>query len=78
MLKDKVSREPAYYLSRRINAKEISVDEDASNWATYARGYGNFSDEEGFEKALLIREYVHPLEKYSNSVDTQSLLKTEE
>lgn len=63
MLKDKVSREPAYYLSRRINAKEISVDEDASNWATYARGYGNFSDEEGFEKALLIREYVHPLEK---------------
>lgn len=63
LLKDKIFREPAYYLSRKINAKEIEVDEDASNFSTYARGYGNFTEEEGFEQALLIREYIHPIEK---------------
>ncbi|MGK8294083.1 phage tail protein [Staphylococcus arlettae] len=49
----------------KVNTQDISKEVDASEMWTYARGYGNYSDDDSdtdvVEKAKLKREYTSPL-----------------
>lgn len=45
----------------RLNASNIVQETDASGFWTYAKGYGDFTDEDGWQGAKLIREYTSPL-----------------
>lgn len=51
----------------KVNAQNIEKEVDASEMWTYARGYGNYSDDDSdtdvVEKAKLKREYTSPLAK---------------
>lgn len=51
----------------KVNAQNIEKEVDASEMWTYARGYGNYSDDDSdtdvIEKAKLKREYTSPLAK---------------
>lgn len=51
----------------KVNAQNIEKEVDASEMWTYARGYGNYSDNDSdtdvVEKAKLKREYTSPLAK---------------
>ncbi|MEQ7790764.1 phage tail protein [Staphylococcus nepalensis] len=51
----------------KVNTQNIEKEVDASEMWTYARGYGNYSDDDSdtdvVEKAKLKREYTSPLEK---------------
>lgn len=56
-LGERISRRPAYYVSKRLNANDISFEEDATNFYTYARGYGDYEGEDNLHEANLTREY---------------------
>ncbi|WP_438830268.1 tail tube TT1 domain-containing protein [Staphylococcus cohnii] len=56
-LGERISRRPAYYISKRLNANDISFEEDATNFYTYARGYGDYEGEDNMHEANLTREY---------------------
>lgn len=56
-LGERISRRPAYYISKRLNANDISFEEDATSFYTYARGYGDYEGEDNMHEANLIREY---------------------
>lgn len=45
----------------RLNASNIVQEVDASGFWTYAKGYGDFTEEDGWKGAKLIREYTSPL-----------------
>lgn len=45
----------------RLNASNIVQETDASGFWTYAKGYGDYTDEDGWKGAKLIREYTSPL-----------------
>ncbi|SCA96750.1 Phage minor structural protein, N-region [Bacillus mycoides] len=45
----------------RLNASNIVQETDASGFWTYAKGYGDYTDEDGWQGANLIREYTSPL-----------------
>ncbi|MBE7128084.1 phage tail protein [Bacillus mycoides] len=45
----------------RLNASNIVQEVDASGFWTYAKGYGDYTDEDGWQGAKLIREYTSPL-----------------
>ncbi|MDA1657951.1 phage tail protein [Bacillus cereus group sp. TH150LC] len=45
----------------RLNASNIVQEVDASGFWTYAKGYGDFTEEDGWQSAKLIREYTSPL-----------------
>lgn len=45
----------------RLNASNIVQETDASGFWTYAKGYGDYTDEDGWQGAKLIREYTSPL-----------------
>ncbi|MBO1213765.1 phage tail protein [Staphylococcus nepalensis] len=51
----------------KVNTQDIEKEVDASEMWTYARGYGNYSDDDSdtdvVDKAKLKREYTSPLEK---------------
>ena len=47
--------------AHRLNASDIVLNVDATEYFTYARGFGDYSDEDGVENAKLIREYTSPL-----------------
>lgn len=42
----------------RLNASNIVQEVDASGFWTYAKGYGDFTEEDGWQGAKLIREYT--------------------
>lgn len=56
-LGERISRRPAYYISKRLNANDISFEEDATSFYTYAKGYGDYEGEDNMHEANLIREY---------------------
>lgn len=56
-LGERISRRPAYYISKRLNANDISFEEDATAFYTYARGYGDYEGEDNMHEANLTREY---------------------
>lgn len=56
-LGERISRRPAYYISKRLNANDISFEEDATSFYTYIRGYGDYDGEDNMHEANLEREY---------------------
>lgn len=56
-LGEHISRRPAYYISKRLNANDISFEEDATSFYTYVRGFGDYEGEDNMHEASLIREY---------------------
>lgn len=56
-LGERISRRPAYYISKRLNANDISFEEDATSFYTYIRGYGDYEGEDNMHEANLTREY---------------------
>lgn len=52
-----------YYISSEVNANNISIEEDSTEFFTYIRGYGDFEDNSKFQNAKLKLEYTHPLAK---------------
>lgn len=64
-LEAKIGRDTDFMYRHRLNASNIVEEVDASEFWTYAKGYGDFSDDEeggGYQEANLFREYVSPLE----------------
>lgn len=62
-LESMIGRDTNFMYRYRLNASNIVQENDGSELYTYARGYGNYEDTEGYEGAKLIREYISPLEK---------------
>lgn len=63
-LHSRISWDVEYMYRHKLNASNIVVENDASDFYTYARGYGDYGDGEGGEDwrdAKLIREYTSPL-----------------
>lgn len=56
-LGERISRRPAYYISKRLNANDISFEEDATSFYTYARGYGDYEGDDNMHEANLKREW---------------------
>ncbi|HEC2158272.1 TPA: phage tail protein [Staphylococcus delphini] len=58
-----IARQPAYVLSKKINANDLNIEEDATNFYTYIQGYGNYEGEDNMHEAKLERSYTSPLSK---------------
>lgn len=56
-LGERISRRPAYYISKKLNANDISFEEDATNFYTYARGYFDYDGADNIHAANHVREY---------------------
>ncbi|WP_083578823.1 phage tail protein [Staphylococcus succinus] len=63
----KISRRPSYYISKKLNANDISFEEDATSFYTYIRGYGDYEGEDNLHEADLVREY--PVDKKSPLIE---------
>jgi|GEM_PF-1909280 len=60
-LQSLVGRDTDIMYRHKLNASNIILENDANEFYTYARGYGDFSDEDGWQAAKLMREYTSPL-----------------
>ena len=60
-IEKQVGRDTQFMYRYRLNASNISQENDASNYWTYARGYGDYDGADGWESANLIREYTSPI-----------------
>lgn len=49
-----------YQIDNEINANALKVEEDSGEMATYIRGYGDYTDEQGMTGAGLIMKFEHP------------------
>lgn len=49
-----------YQIDNEINANALKVEEDSGQMATYIRGYGDYTDEQGITGAGLIMKFEHP------------------
>lgn len=56
-----IGRDTQFMYRYKLNASDIVQENDGTEYWTYAKGYGNFSDADGWEKAKLVREYTSPL-----------------
>lgn len=84
-----IERNQPYIAHRRLNASDIEKEEDASEFWTYARGFGDYdgeadSGENGgvTERANLVREYESPLaqlvgRRHAPPVKNGNVTKTE-
>lgn len=62
-LKPFVSNTTKYYISSKVNANNIKLEEDASEVYTYIEGYGDFEEDGNFLEGGLRVKYTHPLAK---------------
>lgn len=66
-LHNQIGNDANFEYRYKVNAQNIEKEVDASEMWTYARGYGNYSDDDSdtdvIEKAKLKREYTSPLAK---------------
>lgn len=88
-LHPRIEREQPYIMHRRLNASDIEKEVDASEFWTYAKGFGDYegeadSGENGgvTERANLIREYESPLaqlvgRRHAPPVKNGNVTKTE-
>ena len=53
----RISRRPAYYISKKLNANDISFEEDATSFYTYARGFFDYDGADNIHAANHVREY---------------------
>lgn len=63
----RISRRPAYYISKKLNANDISFEEDATSFYTYARGFFDYDGADNIHAANQIREY--PKDKSSPMIE---------
>ncbi|WP_426462395.1 DUF7643 domain-containing protein [Staphylococcus equorum] len=56
-LGQRISRRPAYYISKKLNANDISFEEDATSFYTYARGFFDYGGADNIHAANHVREY---------------------
>ncbi|MGO0147006.1 tail tube TT1 domain-containing protein [Mammaliicoccus sciuri] len=60
-LRPSVQNEVNYYISTKINANNLKIEEDASECFTWIQGFGDFEEDAKYQDALLQIKYVHPL-----------------
>lgn len=53
----RISRRPAYYISKKLNANDISFEEDATNFYTYIQGYFDYDGSDNIHAANYKLEY---------------------
>lgn len=53
----RISRRPAYYISKKLNANDISFEEDATNFYTYVQGYFDYDGSDNIHAANYKLEY---------------------
>lgn len=56
-LGERISRRPAYYISKKLNANDISFEEDATNFYTYVQGYFDYDGADNLHAANYKLEY---------------------
>ncbi|MDW4049126.1 phage tail protein [Staphylococcus saprophyticus] len=56
-LGERISRRPAYYISKKLNANDISFEEDATNFYTYVQGYFDYDGADNIHAANFKLEY---------------------
>lgn len=56
-----VVRKPDYILHDNINAKNVTIEEDGTNFVTYVRAYGDINEGEPLKTAGVQYTYKHPL-----------------
>lgn len=56
-----VVRRPNYILHDNINAKNVNLEEDGTNFYTYVRAYGDINEGEPLADAGVSTSYTHPL-----------------
>lgn len=52
-----LNRRPAYYFSKKLNANNVKIETDATEFYTYVKGFGDFEDDAGYTSANLTMEY---------------------
>ena len=55
-----IQKRANYQIDNEINANALKVEEDSGEMATYIRGYGDYTDEQGMTGAGLIMKFEHP------------------
>lgn len=55
-----LEKKATYYISNDINANSIKLEEDSADYCNYIVGYGDFTDDQGFEQAGLIMKVKSP------------------
>lgn len=50
-----------YYISNEVNANNVSIEEDSTEFFTHIQGYGNYDENAKFQEAELQLEYTHPM-----------------
>ena len=50
-----------YYISDEINANALKIEEDATEFATFIMGFGDYEEEQKYQNAGLVMEFEHPL-----------------
>lgn len=60
-LRPSVQNEVKYYISTKINANNLKIEEDASEGFTWIQGFGDFEENSKYQDAFLQVKYVHPL-----------------
>ncbi|MCS4487187.1 phage tail protein [Staphylococcus americanisciuri] len=58
-----VEKTASYYLSNKVNANNLKLEEDASECYTFIRGYGGYDEGEPFTNGSVQIEFTHPLSK---------------
>lgn len=56
-----IEKKTSYYISSKVNANNLKLEEDASECYTYIRGYGGFEEDEPFTQGSVQIEFTHPL-----------------
>lgn len=52
-----LNRRPAYYFSKKLNANNVKIETDATEFYTYVKGFGDFEDDAGYTSANLTMDY---------------------
>ena len=61
VLKQKVYRYADYYIKNGTNALDFKLEEDSNEFYTYARGFGDYDNNNRFQEAGLQMFFKHPL-----------------
>lgn len=66
-----VNQKPKYYISDKLNANSLKIEEDASEFATFIMGFGDYDGEQKYQNAGLVMEYEHPLAKVYGKIHAE-------
>ncbi|TDL39382.1 hypothetical protein EVU91_04355 [Macrococcoides bohemicum] len=74
----KIIRKPDYFLHDNLNATNISLEEDASEFYTYAKGYGDINSGEPLNTAGVPVVYEHPLANVVGRKETIVIIENDD